>query len=106
MPKKAKIINGKELSNQLISSLIPKIRLITEKIGRPPALGVILVGENNASEVYVRNKITQTKKAGMISVEHRLSSETKEKTLLDLINNLNEIVIDINTKLEIWRIFK
>ena len=89
-PKKAKIINGKALSNQLNQSLIPNIQLITKEIGRPPALGVILVGENSASEVYVRNKVRRAQEAGMISVEHRLSSETKQETLLDLINTLNK----------------
>ena len=66
------------------------MKLIVEKIGRPPALAVILVGEDTASHVYVRNKVKQTKDAGMISIEHQLSAETSEKTLLSLIDALNK----------------
>jgi len=88
--KEAKIINGKTLSNELIQSLIPNIKKIINKIGRPPALAVILVGEDSPSQIYVRNKINKTLEAGMISVEHRLSSETSERSLLELIIELNK----------------
>ena len=80
--KKATIIDGKELSSRTNQSLLPNVKLIVEKIGRPPALAVILVGEDTASHVYVRNKVKQTKNAGMVSIEHQLSAETSEKTLL------------------------
>ena len=88
--KKATIIDGKEFSSRTNQSLIPNVKLIVEKIGRPPALAVILVGEDNASHVYVRNKVKQTKDAGMVSIEHQLSAETSEKTLLSLIDTLNK----------------
>ena len=88
--KKATIIDGKEFSSRTNQSLLPNVKLIVEKIGRPPALAVILVGENGASHVYVRNKVKQTKDAGMVSIEHQLSAETSEKTLLSLIDTLNK----------------
>lgn len=88
--KKATIIDGKEFSSRTNQSLLPNVKLIVEKIGRPPALAVILVGEDNASHVYVRNKVKQTKDAGMVSIEHQLSAETSEKTLLSLIDTLNK----------------
>ena len=88
--KKATIIDGKEFSSRTNQSLLPNVKLIIEKIGRPPALAVILVGENGASRVYVRNKVKQTKDAGMVSIEHQLSAETSEKTLLSLIDTLNK----------------
>ena len=88
--EKSKIIDGKALSNELVQSLIPNIKKIIDEIGRPPALAVILVGEDGPSQIYVRNKINKTLEAGMISVEHRLSSETSEKSLLELINKLNK----------------
>ena len=88
--KKATIIDGKEFSSRTNQSLLPNVKLIVEKIGRPPALAVILVGEDTASHVYVRNKVKQTKNAGMVSIEHQLSAETSEKTLLSLIDTLNK----------------
>ena len=88
--KKATIIDGKEFSSRTNQSLLPNVKLIVEKIGRPPALAVILVGEDAASRVYVRNKVKQTKDAGMVSIEHQLSAETSEKTLLSLIDTLNK----------------
>ena len=88
--KKAAIIDGKEVSSRTNQSLLANVKLIVEKIGRPPALAVILVGEDTASHVYVRNKVKQTKDAGMVSIEHQLSAETSEKTLLSLIDTLNK----------------
>ena len=88
--KKATIIDGKEFSIRTNQSLLPNVKLIVEKLGRPPALAVILVGEDTASHVYVRNKVKQTKDAGMVSIEHQLSAETSEKTLLSLIDALNK----------------
>ena len=87
---RANIINGKDFSNHLIRSLIPDIETILKIIGRPPTLAVILVGENGPSQVYVRNKVKQTKAAGMVSVEHRLSEQTDEETLLLLVKTLND----------------
>ena len=87
--RKAKIIDGKAFSKQLNQSLISGIKTITEELGRPPVLAVILVGEDGASQIYVRDKAEQTREAGMRSVEHRLSSEIREEVLLDLINTLN-----------------
>ena len=88
--KKATIIDGKEFSSRTNQSLLPNVKLIIEKIGRPPALAVILVGKDAASHVYVRNKVKHTKDTGMISIEHQLSAETSEKTLLSLIDTLNK----------------
>ena len=88
--KKATIKDGKEFSSRTNQSLLPYVKLIVEKIGRPPALAVILVGKDAASHVYVRNKVTQTKDTGMVSIEHQLSAETSEKTLLSLIDTLNK----------------
>ena len=88
--KKATIIDGKEFSSRTNQSLLPNVKLIVEKIGRPPALAVILVGEDAASHVYVKNKVKKTKEAGMVSIEHQLSAETSEKTLLSLIDTLNK----------------
>ncbi len=88
--KRANIIDGRHYSNYLIRSLIPDIKTILKITGRPPTLAVILVGENGPSQVYVRNKVKQTEAAGMVSVEHRLSEQTDEETLLLLVKALND----------------
>ena len=84
-----KIINGKEIASQIRE----KVKLIgsdfISKTGHTPGLCVVLVGENPASNVYVRNKIRQTEEVGFKSIEHRLPSDTEEKKLLDLIEKLN-----------------
>jgi methylenetetrahydrofolate dehydrogenase (NADP+)/methenyltetrahydrofolate cyclohydrolase len=58
--------------------------------GLTPGLAVVLVGEDPASEVYVRSKGKQTVEAGMKSVEHRLEADTNEEALLDVVRALNE----------------
>ncbi|MCE5975293.1 bifunctional methylenetetrahydrofolate dehydrogenase/methenyltetrahydrofolate cyclohydrolase, partial [Sinirhodobacter sp. WL0062] len=58
--------------------------------GITPGLAVVLVGEDPASEVYVRNKGKQTVEVGMNSFEHKLPAETSEEELLALIDRLNK----------------
>ena len=62
---------------------------ITKAIKRMPALAVVLVGEDPASAVYVRNKIERTQSAGMRSIEHKLPVTTDQQTLLTLIEQMN-----------------
>jgi methylenetetrahydrofolate dehydrogenase (NADP+)/methenyltetrahydrofolate cyclohydrolase len=57
--------------------------------GVTPGLAVVLVGEDPASQVYVRNKHRQTLEAGMNSFEHRLPADSSQQTLLDLVAELN-----------------
>jgi len=64
-------------------------KTIEDAIGRAPALAVVLVGEDPASAVYVRNKIERTTTAGMRSIEHRLPTTTDQATLLALIAEMN-----------------
>ncbi len=58
--------------------------------GHVPGLAVVIVGEDPASQVYVRNKARQTRQAGMLSFEHRLPAETTDAELLGLVARLNE----------------
>ena len=69
---KAKVIDGKAFSENLVARVAVEAKSLAAKIGRPPALAVVLVGEDPASAVYVRNKIERTTTAGMRSIEHRL----------------------------------
>ena len=87
---KAKVIDGKAFSENLVARLAVEAKSLAAKIGRPPALAVVLVGEDPASAVYVRNKIERTTAAGMRSIEHRLDATTSQTELLALIDTLNE----------------
>lgn len=87
---KAKVIDGKAFSENLVARVAVEAKSLAAKIGRPPALAVVLVGEDPASAVYVRNKIERTTTAGMRSIEHRLDATTSQTELLALIDTLNE----------------
>ena len=87
---KAKVIDGKAFSENLVARVAVEAKSLAAKIGRPPALAVVLVGEDPASAVYVRNKIERTTAADMRSIEHRLDATTSQAELLALIDTLNE----------------
>jgi len=89
MNSNATVIDGKAFSEGLVARVAEKAANLSSRIGRAPALAVVLVGDNAASAVYVRNKIERTKAAGMTSVEHRLEADTSQQALLALINDLN-----------------
>jgi len=85
----AQLINGKAVAEDLVTEVGRKAAAFTARYGVIPGLTVVLVGENAASEVYVRNKVRTTKAAGMNSNEHRLPAETSEADLLALVGKLN-----------------
>ena len=85
----ADVIDGKAFSEKLVQMVAVEAKTIEAAIGRAPALAVVLVGEDPASAVYVRNKIERTTTAGMRSIEHRLPTTTDQATLLALIAELN-----------------
>ena len=81
------ILSGIEASNALYDSLHARIDALKEK-GITPGLAAILVGENPASQIYVRNKTKKFDSLGLKSDIYRLPEDTKEEELLDLINKL------------------
>ena len=83
------IINGKEFAVSLRAKVKTYVDEIKKKENITPGLAVILVGEDPASQVYVRNKGKQTIEAGMNSYEHKLDASTSRETLLTLIQKLN-----------------
>jgi methylenetetrahydrofolate dehydrogenase (NADP+)/methenyltetrahydrofolate cyclohydrolase len=85
----ATIIDGKAFAEALRERVAVHVARLGEGHGITPGLAVVLVGQDPASEVYVRNKGKQTKAAGMVSIEHRLPAETSEADLLALIAQLN-----------------
>lgn len=85
----ANIIDGKALAAGIRQEIRSKIQNFTDA-PRPPCLAVILVGDNPASQVYVRNKIKACHDTGITSLEKRLLADSSEAELLSLIKELNE----------------
>ena len=85
----AKIIDGKTIATGLRNKVADQVRHLKEIDNLTPGLAVVLVGENPASQIYVRSKKKMTQEAGMKSFEHNLPSDTSEKELLTLIEGLN-----------------
>ncbi len=85
----AKIIDGKAFAANLRESLARRAGVLKEKHGLVPGLAVVLVGEDPASQVYVRNKAKQTVEVGFQSFEHKLDTDTPEADLLALVEKLN-----------------
>lgn len=86
----ATIIDGKAFASRVRAQVADHVTRLKEGHALTPGLAVVLVGEDPASEVYVRNKGKQTLECGMKSVEHKLSAQTSESDLLALIAALNE----------------
>ena len=85
----ATIIDGKAFSANLRSEIARKVSLLKQNHNLTPGLAVVLVGEDPASQVYVRSKGKQTVEAGMNSIEHKLDEQTSQGDLLALIDQLN-----------------
>ena len=83
------IIDGKAFAEALRARITDAVDTIRQMHGLTPGLAVVLVGEDPASQVYVRNKGKQTVACGMESFEHRLPVETTQANLLALIDRLN-----------------
>ena len=84
-----KIIDGKLISSEIREKVKKFGDQLKSKTGKVPGLAVVLVGENPASRVYVRNKIEKTIEVGFNSIEHKLSEKVSENELIDLVNKLN-----------------
>jgi len=85
----AKIIDGKAFAAGLRARVAEEVARFSEMHDKKPGLAVVLVGEDPASQVYVRNKAKQTVEVGMESFEHKLPPDTTQEQLLTLIGGLN-----------------
>ena len=85
----AQIIDGKAFAAKVRGQVAEHVTRIKEENGITPGLAVVLVGEDPASQVYVRSKVKQTVEAGMNSYEHKLDADTSQDDLLKLIADLN-----------------
>ncbi|WP_421999202.1 bifunctional methylenetetrahydrofolate dehydrogenase/methenyltetrahydrofolate cyclohydrolase FolD [Roseovarius mucosus] len=86
----AKVIDGKAFAAEVRTKVASHVTRLKEENGITPGLAVVLVGEDPASQVYVRSKGKQTVEVGMNSYEHKLDVDTSEADLLALIDRLNK----------------
>ena len=84
-----KLINGKEIAQNLRNELKKEIDNLRSKTGKVPGLAVVQVGNVAASSVYVKAKTKSAKEVGIEVIDHHLKEETSEKELLQLVINLN-----------------
>lgn len=89
MTAMSKIINGREIAAQVRAGLKSEIAALKGKTGLTPGLAVVLVGDDPASRVYVRNKGKACEEVGIRSFQYTLPADTGEEELLSLIRGLN-----------------
>lgn len=85
----ADLIDGNAAAADLRETIARAVAKMQDEAGVQPALAVVLVGDDPASQVYVRNKGVATKKAGMRSIEHRLAADASEADVVKLVGELN-----------------
>lgn len=87
--KSAIVISGKLLSDEILSTISITVEQLKQDNQRIPCLAVVLVGDDPASQVYVRNKKNACHKVGVTSLEYILPANTTQDSLLELIDKLN-----------------
>ena len=85
----AQIIDGKQIAADLRGRIGAAVAKLQAAHGKTPGLAVVLVGEDAASQVYVRNKGIATKEAGMVSLEFKMPADTSQDALLAKVRELN-----------------
>lgn len=85
----AQIIDGKAIAAEVRAEVAADVKKLQASHGVTPGLAVVLVGEDPASKVYVKNKAQQTVECGMQSFEYKLPDTTSEEEILALVNRLN-----------------
>jgi methylenetetrahydrofolate dehydrogenase (NADP+)/methenyltetrahydrofolate cyclohydrolase len=86
----AELIDGKKIAEEIKAELKTEIESLTKRVGRPPGLGVILVGDDIGSKVYVRNKRRACEELSIFSEEHLLDKNIGEDVLRATIERLNK----------------
>ena len=86
----AKILDGKALAKKIKAELQERVKLLEPKIGRSPGLAVLMVGDNPASAVYVRNKEKAGARVGITSYSKNFPVETTQEELREAIQQLNQ----------------
>lgn len=86
----AHIIDGRKIANDLLQTITRKVAELAKKQLPPPGLAVILIGDDEASKIYVKNKQQACEKTGITSFIHHLDNDVSETELLSLIDGLNK----------------
>ena len=87
--KPANIIDGKAFAARVRETVAADVAVLKSKHGITPGLAVVIVGEDPASQVYVRNKIRQTAEVGMNSIHHEFPADTAQEILVAKVQELN-----------------
>ena len=85
----ARVIDGKAVSARVRERVAGKVPEVAERLGRPPGLATVLVGDDPASHVYVRNKRKACEEAGMASIHRELGAATSQEELVAAVGELN-----------------
>jgi methylenetetrahydrofolate dehydrogenase (NADP+)/methenyltetrahydrofolate cyclohydrolase len=85
----ARLLDGVAVANEIRGELAPAVSAFTARAGRPPGLGIVLVGENPASEIYVRSKLKSAGEAGLRADLERLPATASLDELLAVVHRLN-----------------
>jgi methylenetetrahydrofolate dehydrogenase (NADP+)/methenyltetrahydrofolate cyclohydrolase len=85
----ARVLDGQAVAAAIRESVLPDVQRFTSQAGRPPGLGIVLVGEDPASEVYVRNKVKAGTESGLWVDPQRLPAAATLGDLLELVHRLN-----------------
>ena len=85
----ARLLDGNLIARQIRESVAPGVAAFTEHTGRPPCLGILLVGEDPASEIYVRNKVKAGTESGLRVDLRRLPANASIDDVLQLVGELN-----------------
>jgi methylenetetrahydrofolate dehydrogenase (NADP+)/methenyltetrahydrofolate cyclohydrolase len=85
-----KLLDGKKISNDLRLEIKDQVKKIKQEAGKFPCLATILVGQNPASQVYIKSKIKACQEVGIQSLHHNLDENSSKEDIISLINELNK----------------
>ncbi len=85
----ARILDGKAVADQIRAEVAPSVAAFTASVGRPPGLGIVLVGDDPASEIYVRAKLKSASEAGLRADLERLPASATLDHVLSVVERLN-----------------
>jgi methylenetetrahydrofolate dehydrogenase (NADP+) / methenyltetrahydrofolate cyclohydrolase len=85
----ARILDGRAIAAEIRAAVVPDVQAFTARAGRPPGLGIVLVGEDPSSEIYVRNKVRAGTESGLWVDLRRLPATATLDELLALVHALN-----------------
>src|ERR1043165_1655767 len=85
----ARVLDGTAVAGQIRAEVAPRVAAFTARAGRPPGLGIVLVGDDPASEIYVRAKLQSAAAAGLRADLERLPATAGIEQVLGVVDRLN-----------------